>query len=256
MDYNKKWNKIHFLQVGGGFMIIMFLVLNTIIFLSTSLGVFMFNNNLKRLSKSIDIYLDPKAYKPESEVRFISGLLDKYSRYENKELVDLDSLIMECFYSTKIGKFKVSVIETLANKGKRLLWVSIIAMVLYEALTVGLGRSTINSIIIIVSSGLGITLVLLEMYLNLEMGKKQLFLKSKNYLNNEYPQLKISQKEKEEVSILLTKIDQLEKEIRKHEEIKPLHKQEEVKIKKDKIAEEKLEEEDIVQILNYFDMFT
>ena len=88
-------------------MIIIFLVLNMIIFLGTSLGILMLSNNLKGISRSIEIYLDPKAYRPESEVRLISLLLDKYSRYDNKELVDLDSLIMDCFYSNRIGKFKV-----------------------------------------------------------------------------------------------------------------------------------------------------
>ncbi len=231
-------------------MIIMFLVLNTIAFLCTSLGILMFRNNLKKISRSIDIYLDPKAYKPKSEVKLISVLLDKYNEYEHKELVDVDSLIESCFYNNKIGKFKVLSIENLASKGKGLLWLSIIAMVVLESLTVGLGASNWNSLFIIISAGLGITLGFYEIYSDVGMGKKELFLKIKNHLNNEYPQFKINQKEKEEISFLLTKIEQLETKIRKNETVKLQKKEAKKK------QEEELQEEDIAQILECFDMFT
>ncbi|HHX62685.1 MAG TPA: hypothetical protein GX707_18520 [Epulopiscium sp.] len=237
-------------------MIIMFLVFNTIIFLCTSLGILMFNNNLKKHNRSIDIYLDPKAYKPESEVKLISLLLDKYNSYKDKETVDLESLIMGCFYNNKIGTFKVSGIETLANKGKYLLWISIIAMVSFETMTVGLGRSKIHSVGIIVSAALGIILALLELYSDIKMEKQQLFLRIKNYLNNEYPQFKTNQKEKEKVSFLLTKIEQLETKIKQYEETKSQQRQEE-QIKEEKLPiQEELQEADIAQILKCFDIFT
>lgn len=242
-------------------MIIIFLVLNTIIFLCTSLGILMLSNNLKGISRSIEIYLDPKAYRPESEVRLISLLLDKYSRYDNKELVDLDSLIMDCFYSNRIGKFKVSVVETLVVKGRRLLWMSITAMVIFETITVGLGQSSVNSVIIIISAGFGAALGFFELHSDIGMGKKQLFLKIKNYISNEYPQIKQNQKEKEEVSFLLTKIDQLESKIMKYEKARFQQKQEKMPKQEEngeyeKPQEEKLQEEDIALILKNFHMFT
>ncbi len=231
-------------------MTFIFLVLNTIIFLWTSLGILMFANNLKRINRSIDIYLDPKAYKPKSDVRLITLLLDKYNQYENNALVDLDVLIADGFYNEKIGQFKTSVIETLATRGIRLLWISMIAMVIIESLTVGLGRSNINSVMIIISAGLSVVLALYEMYSDLENGKKQLFLKIKNYLNNEYPRLKTNQKEREEVSLLLNKIEKLEAKINDYETIKLSQKQDKKK------EEEMLQEEDIIRILQSFDMFT
>lgn len=231
-------------------MIIVFSIFNIIIFLCTCLGVLMFSNNLKRISKSIDLYSDPKAYKPESEIKLITLLVDKHSQYENKKVVDLDTLITDEFYNHKIGKFKVTIVESLAKKGKGLLWMSIIAMVVLENLTVGLGRSYLNSILIIVSGVLGIMLAFYEIYSDIEMGKKQLFLKIRNYLINEYPKIKTKQKEKEEVSFLLTKIEQLEGKLRKSEELKVSQKED----KKEK--EEALQEEDIAQILKCFDMFT
>lgn len=234
-------------------MILIFTVLNTIIFLWTSLGILMFSNNLKQISKSVDLYLDPKAYKPENEVRLITLLVDKYSHYENQDLVDLHSLILDGFYNHKIGKFKATSIETLANKGKGLLWISIISMVVVEGLTVGLGRSNLNSILIIISAGLGIILAFYEIHSDIEMGKNQLFLKIKNHLSNEYPQFKINQKEKEEVSFLLRKIEDLEGKIRKRDKV-DLQVKEEKEEKKP--IEEELQEEDIIQILKCFDMFT
>lgn len=220
------------------------------IFLCTSLGILMFSNNLKKINRSIDIYLDPKAYKPKSKIRLIALLVDKYSQYEDHELVDLDTLIVDGFYSQKIGKFKASVIETLATKGIRLLWISMIVMVVREGITVGLGQSNLNSAMIIASAALSVILALYELYSDLEMGKKQLFLRIKNYLSNEYPQFKTKQKEKKEVSFLLNKIEQLEGEISKYEKIKRQEKQEKKK------EEETLQEEDIIRILKSFDMFT
>lgn len=230
-------------------MIKVFFVLNVIIFLCTSLGIIMFSNNLKRISKSIDIYLDPKAYKPESEVKLISLLVDKYQGYKKKELVDLDSLIKDGFYNNKIGKFKVTIVETLANKGKRLLWLSIITMVLFESMTIGLGQSINHSIGIIINLGLGVILAFFEMYKNIDMGKQRLFFKIKDHLNNEYPQFRANKKEKEEISLLLNKINQLESEIRKYEKIEFNERQEK------RIQENRLQEEDIAEILECFDGF-
>ena len=226
-------------------MIILFLVLNSILFLWTSLSIIMFSNNLKKISLSIDIYLDPKAYKPESEVKFISLLLDKYNSYDNKEMIDLDSLIRNCFYSVRIGKFKVSTIESIAIHGKGLLWFSIIAMILLETFTVGLGESNFNSTMIIISIALGIILAFFELYSDIKMAKENLFLKIKNHIHNEYPQFRVIRKEKEEISSLLKKISQLESKIITQEKQK--HKED---------PSEELQEEDIVQILKCFDLFT
>ena len=231
-------------------MTFIFLILNTIIFLCTSLGILMFANNLKRINRSVDIYLNPKAYKPKSDIRLIALLVDKYNQYGDNELVDLDVLIVNGFYNERIGKFKTSVIETLATRGIRLLWVSVIAMVIMESLTVGLGKSNINSVMIIISAGLSVVLALYELYSDLDNGKNQLFLKIKNYLNNEYPLLKTNQKEKEEVSLLLTKIEKLEEKISNYENVKQSQKQDKKK------EEETLQEEDIIQILQSFNMFT
>ena len=229
-------------------MIIGLLGFNIIIFLCTFLGITMFSNHLKRISKSIDIYLDPKAYKPKNQVKLISLLVDKYQSYEDKSLIDIDSLIYDCFYHNKIGKFKPSRIESLAKKGKRLLWASIITMTLFEEITLGLGQSHPNSIMIIISALIGIVLAFIEIYKDIQIGKEKLFLKIKNHLINEYPQFKTSQKEKQKVSLLLSKIDKLEAQIKKPEQAPS------PTIYEEKIQENELQEEDIANIINHFDI--
>lgn len=227
-------------------MVVIFFILNMIIFSCTCLGIIMFHNNLKKISTSIDIYLDPRTYKPESQVKLISLLIEKYTKCEKESFLDLDALIEEVFYSVPIGKFKTAAIETLARKGKGLLWINIVSMTLYEMIKTGLGQSNINSIVIILSAGIGVLLAFFEMYIDINMGKAQLFVKIKNYLNNEYPQFRINQKEKEEVSILLEKIKDLEKTIDQHEEAN-------LDKKENKVIREPLQEEDIIQIIRSFD---
>lgn len=208
----------------------------------------MFNNNLKKISKSIHIYLDPKAYKPASQVAFISLLMDKYQSYEDKSLVDLDSFIKDNFYNNNIGKFKTSRIESFASKGKGLLWISTSLMMLYEMLTAGLGESRINSIGIIISICLGLVVVFFDIYADIKMGKQKLFIEISNHINNEYPQFKADQREKEEANLLLNKIHQLETKINSGDKL-------EEEAKEDfKKEEDTLQEEDIVQILMSFDM--
>lgn len=228
-------------------MVIFLFAFNIIIFLWTSLGILMFNNNLNKITASIDIYLDPKAYKPESQIRFISSLVDKYKAYEDQSSMDLDSFIKDGFYENKIGRFKTQSIENLARKGKRLLWISIITMVISEASTVGLGQSQMHSILIIISAGIGIVLAFFEWYMDIEIGKQRLFLKIKNYLNNEYPQLKAEKMKKEEVSLLLSKIDQLESELEGYEKV-------DLKAKDKDKPEDLLQAEDIARILKQFDV--
>ncbi|NLI89456.1 MAG: hypothetical protein GX366_03495 [Epulopiscium sp.] len=223
-------------------MLLIFFSLNIIVFLSTFLSLTMFHNNLKKISTSIDIYLDPKAYRPENKIRFISLLMDKYKSYDDKSAVDVDTLIKESFYCNKIGKFKTQGVETLSRRGKVLLWISIISMVIFEATTLGLGQSQVNSILIIISAGLGILLAFFEMYLDIEMGKKRLFLKIKNHINNEYPQFEISKKEREEVTLLLKKIEELESEIYDYKNQYCSN-----------VRHAGLGEDDIIQILKQFD---
>lgn len=223
-------------------MLLIFFSFNIIVFLSTFLSLAMFNNNLKKISRSIDIYLDPKAYKPENKIRFISSLMDKYKSYDDKSAIDIDSLVKESFYCNKIGNFKTQSVETLSLKGKVLLWISIISMVILEATTRGLGQSQVNSILIIISAGIGILLAFFEMYLDIEMGKKRLFLKIKNHINNEYPQFKIDKKEREEVSLLLKKIEELESEIQDYKSQDYSN-----------MGHVGLGEDDIIQILKQFD---
>lgn len=243
-------------------MIIIFFILNVTIFLVISLAMSMFDNHLKNISNSIDIFLDPKAYKPKSKMQFISSLLDKYKKYENELAMGkgIDVLIDDCFYDQKVGIFNIFTIYTIAHQGKQLLWASIGLMVVFEEVTIGLGGSMIHSVLIILSGGLGLFLIFSQFYKDIDLEKQRLFVKVKNYLNHTYPYLKSRQKEQEEqkeVFLLKSKISELEGEIEKFEQTNQQGlKENEMDFIRDEIEpiedEADLIEEDIIKLIEYF----
>ena len=226
-------------------MIIVFFILNLFIFLGVSLAVSMFDNHLKNISNSIDIFLDPKAYKAKSQMQFISSLVDKCKDYKNELAMrdGIDTLINECFYNQKIGVFNLSIIYTIASKGKQLLWANIVLMVLFESVTIGLGESLPHAILIVLSGGLGLILIFSQLYKNIDLEKQKLLIKIRNYLNYTYPYLKSKQKEEKQVSKLINKISQLEDEIERFEQMT-----------QDGGKKEKLDlvEDDIIQLIEHF----
>lgn len=237
-------------------MIIIFFILNMIIFLGVSLATSMFGNHLKGISKSIDIYLDPKAYKPKSQMQFISSLVDKYRGYESEQAMEqgIDVLINDCFYKQKIGAFNLSTIDTIAHKGKQLLWCNMMIMVFFEGLTTGLGESMIHSVLMISSGGLGLVLIFFQLYKNIDLEKEKLFIKVKNYLHHTYPHLKARQKEQGQVSVLINKIDALKSKIEKLEQTNQQDLKEDDLEQANDQKEKKIDlvEEDIIQLIEYF----
>ena len=226
-------------------MIIIFFILNLIIFFGVVLATSMFDNHLENISHSVDIFLNPKAYKPKSQMQFLSSLLDKYRQYDNELAMNdgIDALIDECFYNQKIGIFDLSMIYTLASKGKQLLWASTGIMALFEAVTIGLGQSLVHAVLIVLSGGLGLALIFSQLYKNVDLEKQKLFIKVKNYLKHTYPHLKSKQAEEKQVSTLINKINELEGEIEKLEQTTQ-HKPQEEKLE--------LVEDDIIQLIEHF----
>ena len=226
-------------------MIHIFFILNITILLGVSLATNMFDNHLKKISKSIDIFLDPKAYKPKSQMDFISSIVDKYKACENETKVEIgiDVLIRDSFYKQKIGVFNLSTIETVTHKGKQLIWMSIFLMVIGEGVTAGLGESVIHSVLIISSGILSLGLMFFQLYKNIDLEKEKLFVKIQNHLYYIYPSLKAKQKEEQKVILLLNKINVLESQI------------EELELAKEQVPKEKelgLIENDIIQLIEYF----
>lgn len=227
-------------------MIIIFFALNIVIFLVIALATNMLGNHIKKISKSIDIHLDPKAYKPESQVQFISSLVDMYAGYQDKTSVEeMDELISDRFYEEKIGIFRLVKVDAVACKGKQLLWVSMLIMVFFEGLTTGLGNSWINSMLILSSIGLGFILILFQLCKNIDRAKEKLFIKIKNYLYSTYPELRAKQKDKQQISLLEGKVNSLKDEIKILKEINE-------QLSKENDGAEELVEDDIIQLIEYF----
>lgn len=226
-------------------MIKILFILHIAILLGIFLAISMFDNHLKGISKSIDIFLDPKAYKPKSQIAFISLLVDKYSAYENEESVErgVDALIKNCFYKQKIGAFNLSTIDAIANKGKQLVWANMLLMIAVEGIINRLGESMVHSVLIILSGILGLGLIVFQLYKNIDLKKERLFINIQDYLYHTYPNLKAKQKEQQTVSLLLNKMDELKDQIEELEQIK------EQALNEKKVD---LVEEDIIQLIEYY----
>lgn len=194
-------------------MIIIFFILSIIVFLCTSLAIAMFANNLKKINKSIELHLNNRAYKPEKEMRFIISLFEKYQECNSINPIDVPALIKVCFYEQKIGMFNTLKVESVANKGKELLWFSTITMTLLELINPSFGESIFSLALIIISAALGLMLIFFELYAGIEKEKEKIFIKLQDYLHNEHPKHLIKQKEKQERVELLNRISELEKQI-------------------------------------------
>lgn len=236
---------------GGSLMIIIFFVLVVGIFSAIFLATIMFANHLRNISRSINIFLDPKAYKPENEIAFISSLVDKYQKYENELLMNqgIDALVSDCFYKEKVGIFKLSTIETIASRGKRLLWPLMIMMLVFEGITNGLGQSMINSALIISSGVLGLLLIFFQLSKNLDWEKQRLLTEIKSYLYHTYPYLKSKKKKEKQVSSLMSKIDLLENQIEDLEQISQAYEATNIPEQDNNLE---LGEQDIIQLIEHF----
>ncbi len=237
-------------------MIILLFAFNVVIFLSVLLATSMFRNYLKQISSSIDIFLDPKAYKPESQMAFITSLVDKYRIYNKGERIEkeLDSLINSCFYQHKIGVFNATTIDVIARKGKQLLLVSMVSMVIFEMVTIGLGQSTLHSILILSSAGLGLIMIFFQMIKHIDVKQERLFIKIKEYLQHSYPYLKEKQDQEKQELLLQKKINTLENKIEELEQIKiqVLGQSDKETLSSTEEEEGNLIEKDIAQLIHYF----
>lgn len=196
-------------------MIITLFFLNIMVFLSTILAVAMFMNNLKIINNSIDLYLDPKKYKPEVLVKFPTVLLKKYEDYKRDKFneISIELLVKNCFYENKIGIFNTQKVETIANRGKELIWFITISMTLYEVIQRSPGKSKLNIILIGSSAVLGLIIIFIQLWTSIEMAKEKLFLKLQNYLQNEYPHYMRNKREVERTTQLVSKINELENQL-------------------------------------------
>ena len=190
--------------------------INIVLALVIAFTTRMLQNHFSKLSKSVDIYLNPKAYKPESEIAFIRDLIEKYKyAYEagENEHIEVETMIQNAFYKLRIGKFSYTTIQNMALKCKFIMWGILFIQVCIEILSNTPGKSISNFIFIIASTVLCIMIALMSILKNVVEQREQFFIKVQDFIVNIYPtQMKWKDKEKD-VKALLSRIEALEAEL-------------------------------------------
>lgn len=192
--------------------------INTGLALIVSFTTSMLQNHFNKISRSVDIYLNPKAYKPESEIAFIRDLIEKYEfiyHTREDETIEVATMIKNVFYKLKIGKFSYIAIQNIAVQSKFLMWALLCAQILMQIFN-PVQERFISHLILIIASGLLCGLVtLMGILKNVVEQRKALFIKIEDFLVNVYPtQMKWKDKQKD-VQVLLSRIEALETELEK-----------------------------------------
>lgn len=193
--------------------------INAVMALIVTFTTRMLQNHFNKINKSIQIYLNPKAYKTESEIDFIRSLIEKYQRiYEaqNGENIEVETMIQNAFYEKRIGRFAYITVQNIALKSKLIMWGILSIQVLMEILGKAPGSSITNFIFIIASTILCLIISLMSVIRNVSEEREQLFIKIQDFVMNTYPtEMKWKDKQKD-VKALLARIDELETELEQY----------------------------------------
>ena len=193
--------------------------INTILALVIAFTTHMLQNHFNKISKSMDIYLNPKAYKPESEIAFIRDLIEKYKHAyeaEGNGHIEVETMIQNAFYKLRIGKFSYITIQNIALKCKFIMWGIFFIQICMEILSNTPGRSISNFILIISSTILCVIIALMSIFRNIVEQREQLFIKVQDFIVNTYPtEMKWKDRQKD-VKALLSRIEALEAELEEY----------------------------------------
>lgn len=219
---------------------------NTMLALAIAFATTMLQNHFSKIEKSIQTYLNPKAYKPESEVAFIRDLIEKYQKsYEAHEdaNIDVESMIQVAFYKEKVGKFSYAMVQNIAVKSRLVMWVILFMQITLEILSTRPGQSISNFILIVMSTVLCIMTTFLGIFKNVAEEREQLFIKLQDFIINTYPtEMKWKDKQKD-VKALLDRIEVLEAELAGYQENSEISQQ-----------EKQIKEVDIKMLLSKIDL--
>lgn len=193
--------------------------INALLALIVTFTTRMLQNHFEKINKSIQVYLNPKAYKTESEIDFIRNLIDKYQRVfeaQNGENIEVETMVQNAFYEKRIGRFSYITIQNIALKSKLVMWGVLSIQVFIEILSKSPGSSIKNFIFIIASTILCLIISLMGVIKNIVEEREQLFIKIQDFMINTYPsEMKWKDKQKD-VKALLARIEELEAELEQY----------------------------------------
>lgn len=190
--------------------------INTMLALAVAFTTTMLQNHFNKIDRSMQVYLNPKAYKTESDTAFIRNLIDKYQKaYKAQDgvYIDLEAMIQVAFYGKKVGKFSYAVVQNIAIKSKLVMWGILFVQIAFEILSVAPGQSIPKFFFIVSSIILCVIITFLGILKNINEEREQLFVKIQDYIKNTYPAEMNGKDKQKDVKALLEKIEKLEAEL-------------------------------------------
>lgn len=217
----------------------------------------MLQNHFTKIERSLNIYTDTKAYKPEGEVRFINKLISRYktlSQQKNSS-IDIETMILKAFYEERIGRFSYIKVQAIALQGKIMMWIILVLQIAFEILGKNPGQSIGHFIYIVASTFLCMLTTLISVIKSIADQREQLLIKLQDYIINAYPAEISWQSKQKNIKDLLHKIEKLENELQNYQtqkQQKEVLKQEKEVLSKQ--VDKKLKEEDIKNLLEKFNL--
>lgn len=233
-----------------GILLAINIVLSFIILLATS----MIQNHFKKIDRSMKIYADKKMYKSRSDTLFLSSLLEKYkiiTEY-NKNNVDIQTMVHKAFCEEVIGRFKYTKVQSIANKGKIVMWSILMAQIGLELLKGIASYSKVSFIMIIANSLICMLITLVGVIKGIPEEREKLIVKLADYIVNTYPAEIEWQREQKNIRELKDQVQYLKEELDNYKS-EVDQKNIEVEEKESKIKEtidEILQEKDIIHLLD------
>lgn len=202
-------------------MLILLLMIQIIWSICILLSIAMLKNHLAKITYSLSIYHDSKAYKTKEDISFIESIIKKYSDtlQELRKIDSLGVMIEKRLYNEKVGNFNYLKIRHLALKGKLFNWIIIFLELSLFSFKVQKPMHLDSMILIILSIFLSIMLEIYTFIQDIETKEALLTTEVEDYILNHYPYNKYIRHEKKLISKLRSKIDELEGKLAYYMEI-------------------------------------
>ena len=229
---------------GGSHVVIVLFFINVIGAFVVLLSTSMLQNHFHKIEHSMEIYNSTKTYKPESQINFITKVLEKYRevRTIESDMMNVEAMITNLLYQEKIGHFNFLKVYSIATKGKIMLWSVLVGQVTIELIVNISKGSIVNFSFIIANTILCMLITLAQIIKAIDDKKEHLVVKVNDYITNTHPLENAFKERDDKIKELMGKLEQLEQqELDKPIGVKPCQEE-----------REGLREEDIIELISNF----
>lgn len=237
-------------------MIELFFGLNIGMAFITLLTISMLNNHFQKIDKWIDRYADKKAYKQQEDMRFVNLVLERYEVITSNQgkCIDVGILVKKTFYEEKIGKFRYTLIESIALRGKILMWAILFGQIGIELIGKVPAYPKRDVIMIIANTLICMIITLVGVIRGLVEERERVLSKIEDYIVNTYPAEIQWEKNREDVKKLYERIEYLQGELQGYQQRESNVAVETEKETSKEKTKEFLKEKDIISLLEKFNL--